>query len=222
MGNHLVHTSISANEVTLIATIVHIFSPLKLPSGVISSSRSFKNNLSKKLNATDVSLNAHSTPIELDEDNIDTLTLTVTDKEIAELNNGAAGISIKTAPQPIIFSNNKRARNSSAEGSNLSTSVVQPLRKIRKMMEPLKSEKAMERPVKHLVRLVPDIEDIFLFTNSHGKVLHASVMSELKKVKDPNIIFEFCDFERGRHKFVCPNETAKNWALNIVPSLSGL
>lgn len=166
--------------------------------------------------------NDYDTPIDIDEDCTDALTLTVSETEIAEISDSAAGIKIAKSPRKIPLPSIKRGRDSSVEVSQLSASVLQPVRKIRKMMEPLDNDPEVERPEKHLVRLVPDIEDVQLFTDKHGIKLHTSVMNELKKVKDPNIKFDYCDFERGRYKFICPNEVAKNWAMNIVPLLTGL
>ncbi|KAG4075244.1 hypothetical protein HA402_013143 [Bradysia odoriphaga] len=36
------------------------------------------------------------------------------------------------------------------------------------------------------------------------------------------IKFDFCKFERGRFKFVCPNAESKAWALNITQLLTNL
>lgn len=78
------------------------------------------------------------------------------------------------------------------------------------------------RPETHVVKLVPDIPDVHLFSKAHGEIIHSSVLKQLSTIRNPDIKFEFCNFERGRYKFACLNETAKNWAMNVVPSLTNL
>lgn len=90
------------------------------------------------------------------------------------------------------------------------------------MISPPEVDELPARPARYVVKIVPDIEDIHLFTKAHGSIIHNSVKAQLKKVNDPEVKFDFCDFDRGRYKFVCPNLTAKAWAMNVVPILTDL
>lgn len=56
-----------------------------------------------------------------------------------------------------------------------------------------------------------------MFSAGHLEMIHGSVQNVLKEEKDPNIKFDFCNFERGRYKLVSPNTAARDFALNIVP-----
>ncbi|KAJ6642865.1 hypothetical protein Bhyg_07821 [Pseudolycoriella hygida] len=142
-------------------------------------------------------------PIEVDNNpNEEVLRLSVSEQDICDISNIAAGLAI---------------RNTATQSTNKRT-----CEKTKENHDDMMSSDTCNQSEKFLVRIVPDIEEVHLFSESHGKLLHSSVMKELGKVKDPNIKFDFCDFERGRYKFVCPNESAKEWALKIVPTLTGL
>lgn len=59
-------------------------------------------------------------------------------------------------------------------------------------MEPLQPAiPQVQLPPKQLVRLVPDIEIVHLFTQSHLQVLHKSVMGPLIACKNPNVNFAY-------------------------------
>lgn len=110
------------------------------------------------------------------------------------------------------------------EHSNTSTTEANPPPKRARQvtMAPPEPDEEPPRLVKHVIKLVPDIGDVHLFSKIHGDKIHSSVKGLLRKSKDPDIKFDFCEFERGRYKFVCPNEKAKEWALGVVPLLTGL
>lgn len=148
---------------------------------------------------------------------------TILEKDITEISRSAANLELENHNKP---TNAKRQRETSEEGEkslNNSTNGP-PLKKSKNvMMEPLEPAVSQAQlPPKQIVRLVPDIENIHLFTRSHLDVLHKSVMVALKACKNPNVKFDFCLPERGRYKFICPNEDAKDFAMNIVPTLTDL
>ncbi|KAJ6642941.1 hypothetical protein Bhyg_07897 [Pseudolycoriella hygida] len=90
---------------------------------------------------------------------------------------------------------NKRPRETSGTMTD-----TQPNKKLKNVtMEPLVLDDPPSRPKMYVVKLVPDIEDVHLFTKKHGEILTASVKSQLSK-----------------------EAKAKEWALNVVPKLSGL
>lgn len=145
----------------------------------------------------------------------DDLELTITDKEVIDLSEQTASINLKQA---------KRLRETSLEDTaSLNSSVKSPpIKKIKKiMMDPPELPEVTES-AKQVVRLVPDLEDVHLFGKTHLEMIHKNVLKILKNEKNPAIKFDFCNHERGRYKFVCPNEDSKNFAMNIVPKLTEL
>lgn len=88
-------------------------------------------------------------------------------------------------------------------------------------MPPIDPETPREA-IKEVVRLVPDLEDVHLFSKTHLEIIHKSVVKVLKAEKNPKIKFDFCNPERGRYKMVCPNQESKEFALNIVSLLQDL
>ncbi len=153
-------------------------------------------------------------------DETETLEISVTEKDIEDISDSAA--SIKIQPSPLTT---KRIRQLSLETSMNQTSTQQspPAKKIKKItMDPPELPDVPKIPPKHMVRLVPDIENVHLFTPAHLEILNKSVLRAHKEYEDPNIKFDYCQPERGRFKFVCPNEDAKNFALKIVPLLKNL
>lgn len=119
----------------------------------------------------------------------------------------------------------KRGREASEEDPSglLQTRKSPPAKKIKKitMAPPESIIKAEEYP-KQLVRLVPDLENVHLFSKAHLDILHKSIIEALKACKNPKVVYEFCNPDRGRYKFVCPNEEAKEFAMNIIPTLKNL
>lgn len=151
----------------------------------------------------------------------ESLEISVTDQEIADISNSAAGLEIDNIPKVHI---NKRYRENSEENSSPNESFPKPpTKKIRKiMMAPPELPEAPAQPVKYLVRLVPDIEEVHLFSKAHLELVHKSVLKAHKEANNPIIKFDFCKPERGRYKFVCPNEERRDFANNIVPLLKNL
>lgn len=74
----------------------------------------------------------------------------------------------------------------------------------------------------YLILLVPDVEVESLFSKKHLDKLETSVRKAIKAEVNPLVKFEFCGPDRGRYKFVCPNEVAKKWALNVVAKLTNI
>lgn len=159
------------------------------------------------------------TAIEVDSSD-EAIDFSVSDLEIAEISFIAGKLDILTKPE---LTNTKRQRESSAEESTSSVVTHPPIKKVKKvMMAPPEEPDNVTRESKLLVRLVPNIEDVHLFSDKHGQILRRSVFKQLELVKDHKIKFDFCDYERGRFKFVCPNVESKDWAMNIVASLTEL
>lgn len=146
------------------------------------------------------------------------LQINVSEKDIDEISSSAASIEITEEEKTKLA---KRQREINTTSSSEST--LPPAKKIKRViMAPPELDEPPARPSQFVVRLVPDIEDVHLFSKEHGHLIHKSVLAQLKKAEDPLVKFEYCDFERGRYKFVCPNLTAKEWAMNIVPNLQDL
>lgn len=154
--------------------------------------------------------------------NVDTLELSVTDQEIADISNSAASLDI--ANIQIVHINKRPRENSKEDSLKLNESLQRPpTKKIKKViMAPPELPDAPIIPAKFLVRLVPDIDDVHLFSKGHLDMMHTSVLKAHKEANDPNIKFDFCKPERGRYKFVCPNEETRQFANNIVPLLKNL
>lgn len=165
-------------------------------------------------------------PIEVDEELVGEVTdsneleieLGVSERDINDISAIAASIEI-TEEEKFTFAKRERELSTTASSQN----TQPPAKKLKRtMMSPPEADDVPMRPAKYVVRLVPDIEDIHLFSKAHGSIIHNSVKMQLKKVNDPDVKFDFCDFERGRYKFVCPNQNAKEWAMNVVPKLTDL
>lgn len=119
-------------------------------------------------------------------------------------------------------SGKKRQRDPSLESSP-NTSNTGPVNKKPKklVMVPPPAESVI-REDKHLVLLLPDSEEVNLFSSKHGEKLSPSVINAIKLETNPEIKFDWTGFERGRYKMVCPNLATKEWALLIVPRLNNL
>ncbi|KAJ6642749.1 putative ATP-dependent RNA helicase Dbp73D [Pseudolycoriella hygida] len=193
--------------------------------------------------------NEKPTPIEVDEEGLEN---TLLEEEIANISNITANLGLEfevlqkdsasveqaTTSTPISrnateANNNihqqpsitKRHREVSEEESNNSTTLIRgpPAKKLRKVtVAPPPVTVNAKPPPPQVVRLIPDLEEVHLFSKPHLETLHKSVLKTLKECKNPNVKYEFCDRDRGRYKFVCPNEEAKSFALDIVPLLKGL
>lgn len=174
--------------------------------------------------AEDTLLQGDTQSTDIDIDQPDTLEISVTEQEIADISYSAANLGIDHFP-PLPPPTSKRIREDSQDylPQLNSTFNSPPAKKIRKiMMAPPEPPENPTMAVKYLVRLVPDIEDIHLFSKPHLDILNKSVLVAQKEVKDPNIKFDFCKPERGRFKFVCPNEASRDYAIGIVPMLKNL
>lgn len=145
--------------------------------------------------------------------------LSVSEREIAEISSIAANLGLQTRKS---VDKIKRQRETSNGETSSSGNDRPPIKKPKTMMAPPPEDDAAGTEIKYVVRLVPDLEGIHLFSEKHGPKLKNSVFKQLKLVKDPKIKFEYCDFYRGRFKFVCPNVETKEYAMNIVPKLTEL
>lgn len=97
----------------------------------------------------------------------------LTEQEIAEISDSAAKLVVE---QP----NHKRGRDTSASSGNVS--VERPAPKKIKMitMDPLE-ELYDVQATKYLVRLVPDIKNVHLFSVSHLELIHSAVHKVIKE-----------------------------------------
>lgn len=157
-----------------------------------------------------------SEPIDIDIE--EPLDISVTDQEIAQISGSAANLGIDTKRETV-----PSKRNRDPDSANTSLQFIQPPKKMQKvMMPPPQAPDDPNRQELHVVRLVPDIEDVHLFSKAHGDIIHKSVLRQLKECTNHNVKFEFCRPDRGRYKFVCPNNDAKTWAMNVVGQLKEL
>lgn len=143
--------------------------------------------------------------------------------DITEISNFTTKIEAGSSSTPVVY---KRQREASEEDNiqNVNQkSKGPPTKKVKKVtMAPPNPDETIQQPSKQLVRLVPDLENIHLFSKAHLEIIHSSVLKALKACKDPNVKFDFCKPDRGQYKFVCPNEEAKAFAMNIVEHLENL
>lgn len=159
--------------------------------------------------ASDSEETDHYTAIEVDQvdSSEEAIDGTILDQEISEISLIASQLGIRTnlaAPTENI----KRQRE--LEESASSSVNHPPFKKARKiMMAPPEEQENVAREEKYIVRFIPNIVDVHLFSNRHGEILRKSVFKLLKTVKDPKVKFDYCDYERGRFKFVCPNVESK-------------
>lgn len=154
--------------------------------------------------------------IELTGETEERLELSVTEQEIADISDRAANLELF---------NNKLLREYSTEESSNSTRLFTkgpPPKRMKKVtMAPIEPD-APKAPPKQVVRLVPDLEDVHFFSKTHLELIHKNVVKVLKNEKNPNVKYDFCNQERGKYKFVCPNQDSKNFAMKIVPLLQEL
>lgn len=114
----------------------------------------------------------------------------------------------------------KRHRDSSADNSINCDAQYNPPKKPRVLiMSDAEDETKLDL---FLILLLPDVEEESLFSKKHLEKLDVSVRKVIKAEANPQVKFEFCGPDRGRYKFVCPNEVAKEWALGIVPKLTDI
>lgn len=122
----------------------------------------------------------------LDEERDTELQINVSKSDITDISEIAASLNISGIAEAQVNKRQRVNRDTSAEDS-----ICPPTKKLRNntMMEPLEADEAPVRPVKFVVKLVPDIEGVHLFTKGHGVLIHNSVRNQLKKEKDPDVNF---------------------------------
>lgn len=127
-----------------------------------------------------------------------------------------------TSSNDEIPENKKRLRDQSTNSSFDSKVTGPPTKKRKKVIMSDSEEEVAGRPEFHLVLLVPDSETASLFSKKQMEKIHSSVGIAVKAEDNKDVKFEYSGPDRGKYKFVCPNETAKQWALNVVQKLAGL
>ncbi|KAG4076861.1 hypothetical protein HA402_006571 [Bradysia odoriphaga] len=91
----------------------------------------------------------------------------------------------------------------------------------RKIIMASSDEESVVKPDLHLVLVAP-ADDECIFSKTQGDKIAGKVAAALKAEENSDVKIEFSGPDRGQFKFVCSNESAKKWAMSILPKLEGL